>query len=414
MSKLFLADPSEQVSYTYKELIEDLNSGPHELSCFFLGKNTYDVFRAYLLVLLCEIDITLLDADFSAEEIDALVPDADERARKLSCRVEPPIQNETDLLERIRRVSNGRIGFFTSGTTGLPKRVSHQLATLARSVKSSAKHSESVWAFAYNPTHIAGCQVFMQAIMNGNSLVNVFGLDRNGIYRALEEYRVSHISATPTFYRMLMPAEQTIGSVRRVTFGGERMDPGLVEHLQKAFPSARFLNVYASTEAGTILVAEGEEFSIKAGLEDLVCIDNEELMIHRSLLGEFAGSAPTQTDDWYATGDVVSITSGSPLRFKILHRSNELINVGGYKVNPAEVEAVLRAIDGVQEVRVFAKKNSVLGNLVCCDIALSNLDLTEKAIRQHLTANLQSFKIPRIINFIDEIETTRTGKLKRS
>ena len=414
MSKLFFADQREQESCTYQELIEDLNSGPHELSRFFLPQNTYDAFRAYLLVLLCELDITLLDTDFSKEEVDALVPDADERARKLSCRVEPPIQNETDLLERIRRVGNGRIGFFTSGTTGLPKRVSHKMSTLSRSVKYSAKHSKSVWAFAYNPTHIAGCQVFMQAVLNGNSLVNVFGLDRSGIYQELEKYCVSHISATPTFYRMLMPAEKSIASVKRVTFGGERMDPNLVEHLKKAFPVARFLNVYASTEAGTILAAEGEVFSIKEGLEDLVRIDSDELMVHRSLLGEFAGSTQTPADEWYATGDVVSIVSTSPLRFKILHRSNELINVGGYKVNPAEVEAVLRAIDGVQEVRVFAKKNSVLGNLVCCDVVLSNLYLTEKAIRQHLNANLQSFKIPRIINFIDEIETTRTGKLKRS
>jgi len=414
MSKLFLADASEQVSYTYKELIEDLNSGPHELSCFFLGKKTYDVFRAYLLVLLCEIDITLLDADFSAEEIDALIPDADERARKLSCRVEPPIQGVADLLERVRRVGEGRIGFFTSGTTGLPKRVSHQIATLARSVKHSSRHAESVWAFAYNPTHIAGCQVFMQAVMNGNAIVNVFGLDRKGIYNALQDYGVTNISATPTFYRMLMPADQSVGSVSRVTFGGERMDPKLVEHLERAFPSAKFLNVYASTEAGTILAAEGEVFSIKEGLEDLVRISDDQLMVHRSLLGEFGDTTHTPVDDWYATGDVVSIISENPLRFKILHRSNELINVGGYKVNPAEVEAVLRAMDGVREVRVFGKKNSILGNLVCCDVVLGNPDLTEKAIRQHLASNLQAFKVPRLINFVGAIETTRTGKLKRS
>jgi acyl-coenzyme A synthetase/AMP-(fatty) acid ligase len=414
MSKLFLADQRAQKSCTYQELIEDLNSGPHELSRFFLPQNTYDAFRAYLLVLLCELDITLLDTDFSKEEVEVLVPNADERACKLSCRVGPPIRDEADLLTRIRLGGSGRIGFFTSGTTGLPRRVSHQMSTLSRSVKYSAKHSESVWAFAYNPTHIAGCQVFMQAVLNGNSLVNVFGLDRSGIYHELEKYCVSHISATPTFYRMLMPAEQSIASVKRVTFGGERMDPNLVEYLKKAFPAARFLNVYASTEAGTILAAEGEVFSIKEGLEDLVRIDNDELMVHQSLLGKFGGSPKAQADDWYGTGDVVAIVSTSPLRFKILHRSNELINVGGYKVNPAEVEAVLRSIGGVAEVRVFAKKNSVLGHLVCCDLVLSDSSLTENAVRQYLNANLQSFKIPRIINFVEEIEITRTGKLKRS
>jgi acyl-CoA synthetase (AMP-forming)/AMP-acid ligase II len=199
-----------------------------------------------------------------------------------------------------------------------------------------------------------------------------------------------------------------------VTLGGERMDPKLLISLQVTFPQAKFLNVYASTEAGTILAAEGEEFSIKEGLGDLVRIVDDQLMVHRSLLGDFQQAGSSTVSDWYATGDMVSISSEAPLRFKIIHRANELINVGGYKVNPAEVESVVRAIEGVSEVRVFAKKNSVLGNLVCCDVVLSDAELSEKAIRQHLTQSLQSFKIPRMINFVDEIETTRTGKLKRN
>lgn len=416
MSKLFLADVGVGVSYTYADLIADLNDGPHELSYYFKGTSAYEIFKAYLLVLLCEIDITLLDIDFSDEEINALVPDVSERVRSVCCQVSPPIQNIDDLLKRIRSLGGGRIGFFTSGTTGLPKRVLHKVATLARSVKISSKHSSSVWGFAYNPTHIAGCQVFLQAALNGNSIANIFGLNRQQIFKELQEYDVTHLSATPTFYRMLLPATESLPTVKRVTFGGERMDSTLLQHLESAFPTATFLNVYASTEAGTILAAQGEEFSIKEGLEDYVRISDGQLMVHRSLLGEFVGRTNTEAGegDWYATGDVVSVTSDSPLRFKITHRSNDLISVGGYNVNPSEIEEVLRSMNGVLEVRVFAKKNSVLGNLVGCDIVLSDPQLTEKAIRQYLAANLQAFKVPRLINFVDVLETTRTGKLKRS
>lgn len=414
MSKLYLADPVTISSHTYADLIADLNQGPHLIPAYFSANSAYDIFKAYILVILCGVDITLLDSDFSEEEINALIPDDESRGRMLTCQIESLILDEQDLVQRLQQNSLGRIGFFTSGTTGLPKRVSHQMSTLSRSVKFADKHSDSIWAFAYNPTHIAGCQVYLQAIMNGNSIVNVFGLGRKCVLAELEEHLASHISATPTFYRMLMPSPNAINSVRRVTFGGERMDPKLLSSLQVTFPQAKFLNVYASTEAGTILAAEGEEFSIKKGLEDLVRIIDDQLMVHRSLLGDFQTAESTVEAEWYPTGDMVSISSECPLRFKIIHRANELINVGGYKVNPAEVESVLRSFDGVSEVRVYAKKNSVLGNLVCCDVVLSDADLTEKAIRQYLTQNLQSFKIPRMINFVDCIETTRTGKLKRN
>ena len=192
------------------------------------------------------------------------------------------------------------------------------------------------------------------------------------------------------------------------------MDLSLVEKLKEAFPLAKFLNVYASTEAGTILVSEGEVFSIKKGLEGLVRIDDNQLLIHVSLLGQFQQTDSSSVSEWYATGDIVSIESEEPLKFIIQHRANELINVGGYNVNPSEIESILREIEGVIEVRVFAKKNSILGNLIGCDIVRSNCNLTEKAIRNELSGHLQSFKVPRLINFVDEIEITRTGKLKRS
>ena len=250
--------------------------------------------------------------------------------------------------------------------------------------------------------------------MNGCSIVNVFGLNPKDVLAALIKYSVSHISATPTFYRMLMPVKSPIASIKRVTMGGERIDLCLVKELEEAFPLAKLLNVYASTEAGTILVSEGEVFSIKKGLGGLVRIDDNQLLIHVSLLGQFQQTDSLKASEWYATGDIVSIQSEEPLKFIIQHRSNEIINVGGYNVNPSEIESILRGIEGVMEVRVFSKKNSILGNLICCDIVLSDCNLTEKDIRNELSRHLQSFKVPRLVNFVDEIETTRTGKLKRN
>ncbi len=91
-----------------------------------------------------------------------------------------------------------------------------------------------------------------------------------------------------------------------------------------------------------------------------------------------------------------------------------MINVGGYKVNPVEVEETIRKIEGIQDVRVFAKSNSVFGNIICCEVVKTSDEIDEVSIRSFLQSKLQEFKIPRIIKFTDKILTTRTGKIQRN
>jgi len=92
-----------------------------------------------------------------------------------------------------------------------------------------------------------------------------------------------------------------------------------------------------------------------------------------------------------------------------------MINVGGYKVNPLEVEDAIFELPGVRNVRVYSKSNSVLGNIICCEIVCDkNTTLNEASIRTFLQSKIQEFKIPRIIRFVNEISKTRTGKIKRN
>ena len=91
-----------------------------------------------------------------------------------------------------------------------------------------------------------------------------------------------------------------------------------------------------------------------------------------------------------------------------------MINVGGYKVNPTEVEDVIRKFQGIKDVFIYAKSNRILGHIICCDIVRSDDSLTEKNIREFLQDRLQEFKIPRLIKFVSELQTTRTGKMARN
>ncbi len=139
---------------------------------------------------------------------------------------------------------------------------------------------------------------------------------------------------------------------------------------------------------------------------------DDELLIHRSLLGQ---SDSFRFDgDYYHSGDLIEWINREEGVFKFKSRKNELINVGGYKVNPGEVENVLNAIKGIRQSLVFGKANSVLGNILCAEVQLEEgVRLSELEIRRILKDSLQDFKIPRRIRFVESFSLTRTGKLKR-
>jgi acyl-coenzyme A synthetase/AMP-(fatty) acid ligase len=118
-------------------------------------------------------------------------------------------------------------------------------------------------------------------------------------------------------------------------------------------------------------------------------------------------------DSWYNTGDIVGIIDGEII-FK--SRKSEMINIGGYKVNPNEVEELIRSIDGVSDVLVKGRKNRITGEIVACEVEI-NEDVDEKEIKSLInkvcSENLQKWKVPRSIKIVEGIEKTRTGKKVR-
>lgn len=320
--------------------------------------------------------------------------------------------------EQLRRLvgpdCRARFHLFTSGSTGLPKRVSHSLETLGRGVKVSARHAGDVWALAFNPTHIAGLQVFLQTIANANTLVDVTRANREVTLTALRTHAVTRIAATPSFYRLLLPIEEPLPLVRSVTLGGEPADAALLRRLAVPFPNARRHNIYALTEAGTLLDTDGELFSIPSSLAGRIVIRSSRLLVHESLLGGFVGGDGV-VEGWYDTGDLAEIVSESPLQFRLTARERVWINVGGAKVDPHEVEAVLEEIPAVKKALVYGRRNSVLGQIVCAEILAQSPGLvpSEGELRGFVESRLAPHKVPRFIKMVDQLSQTRTGKLLR-
>lgn len=402
MDSVFLVT-KDGTEITYSHLIDDINSLT-QIPLYCRLSDTYDIFKTLLSSIIHDVDLVLLDSDFSQSELQSLELDTDKIDEYVI--VSPKqIKSKSELTALVAHAKDWRLSLYTSGTTGLPKKVTHRLENLIRLVRISSKHTEDIWAFAYNPTHIAGIQVFFQAVLNGNTMVDVFGLSRHVVLQRIKTYQITNISGTPTFYRMLLPLSSEYPSVRRITSGGERFDPKMSQNLLCAFPNAKLRNIYASTEAGSVLESNNDKFRIS---DPSKCkVENNRLYIHNSLLG-----LDNVNDGWYDTGDLVEIVDSASGEFVFISRASEMINVGGYKANPLEIEEVLCSHPAIIKAKVWGKANPVVGKILIADVVLST-PCSEAEIRSFLKGKLQDFKIPRIINFVDTIETTRSGKVKR-
>jgi acyl-coenzyme A synthetase/AMP-(fatty) acid ligase len=397
--------------HSYDDLIKDLNL-LESVDCVIQESCIYQYFVKLIGNILAQTNCHLVDSDFSSYELDSIIEPQD----KTEVSVGFNLHDVQSLIELIR-TSAAKITIYTSGTTGRPKAVNHTLQSISRGVKIDEKYKNNRWLFAFNPSHMAGLQVFLQALMNQNSLSYAFGKSKNEVIDMIQLNSVSHISATPTFYRMLLPTNIELRNVESIALGGEKSSKELYQQIEVAFPNAKVINIYASTEAGSLLTSVGDNiFSIKEKLSSSMKIEDDTLFIHRSLLGEFDNGKILQ-GEWYNTGDLVELIGENPITFRFVSRKSELINVGGYKVNPNEIDEVLLHSGIVKMCSTFAMNNSVLGSILCVDVVLNDSQIESKEARillkQYLKKKLQDFKIPRKFNFVEELEITRTGKVKR-
>lgn len=411
----FYVDPVKESTYTWSKFINDLNHIDNvESHCYH--SDFYRIFLSLTSAILNGSDVTVVDGELTESEVEKLLGAGNiNELGKTYTRKYSNITDKFDLISRIRKPNNSGIVLFTSGTTGKPKAVRQTVENLARAVIVKPTMVSDVWGFAYHPTHIAGIQVFLQAVSNGNTIVRLFGLQPDQLLKAVNEWKITNISATPTFLRLFLPANDHFPTVKRITSGGEKMDSLLLEKLSIKFPNARFRNIYATTEFGTLFKSGSEGFQVTDDLKAYIKIDANELLVHKCLLGEFDDAKIE--GEWYRTGDLVDITCENPLTLKIIGRKNEMVNVGGMKVNITEVEEEIRKLFDVRFVKVIPKSNSVVGNILICEISFNGNSPNESEIRKILSDHLQEYKIPRIIKIVDVIDSnnvTRTMKLNRS
>ena len=296
------------------------------------------------------------------------------------------------------------IEYETSGTTGEPKKVYHNYNSLTKNIKIDKNLIESIWGLTYDYKKIAGSQVILQSFLNNSTIVNLYGKSKKEIHDLIEYQKITHISGTPTFYKLLIDGGFVYNNIKQLTLGGEVSENYLLNKLTINFPNAKVTNIYASTEFGTLLTTNGQYFKITEKNHNLVKIVDDEIVVHSSLLSQDTNL------EWFNTGDKIEWVDDD--NFKIVGRQTNMINVGGVKVNPIKVENLINSLEYVLISFVYGIKNSLMGNVVSVDLVLK-FDKSIKDIKFDLRNLLEPYEVPLKINIVEKININSTGKIDR-
>ncbi|MFP1130141.1 AMP-binding protein [Asticcacaulis sp. W401b] len=290
--------------------------------------------------------------------------------------------------------SSARLWLQTSGTTGSPKWAGHDLARLTAAI-TPGTGGEARWLLTYHPFSFAGIQVILSALIGGHTLIAPpEGADVAVMAQLADHQQATHMSGTPTFWRAFLMSAPSDLFLRTVTLGGEAVDQGLLDALRARFPAAHIRHIYATTEAGVILtVSDGQ-----AGFP-------ESALGGRLALSE----AGTLLVDGHDTRDVVHVENG---RVRFRGRLDSLVNIGGVKVFPEEVEAWLALCPAVADARVWARPNPITGHVLSAEIALVP-GADESEVKVHIQG-LPRTSRPVGLRFVESITRADTGKKSRA
>jgi len=312
--------------------------------------------------------------------------------------------------------------------------VSHTLASLAGAIKGGGVLGGAiVWSTFYDIRRYGGLQIFLRALLGGGSLVLADSEEPTAEYLARAGlHAVTHITGTPSHWRRALMS----GSAHRIApqyvrLSGEIADQAILDNLRAFYPNARIAHAFASTEAGVGFEVEDGLAGIPAsyfaqgGSGVRLKVEDRSLRIRsaRTALHYVGGqSAPLVDNDGYVdTGDILELRGG---RYYFIGRREGIINVGGLKVHPEEVEAVINRHPRVQMSLVKSRKNPVTGAIVIAEIVLrpapaaSDSGPENTALKSEILASCQralaAHKVPATIRIVSSLAVTPSGKVARS
>lgn len=320
----------------------------------------------------------------------------------------------------IEKNSSGLI-LFSSGSTGKPKAMVHNLDTLIDSFKDKKEKSMNMLVFLMFD-HIGGLNTVFNALCMGACLIIPKIKDAKTICELIEKYKIMVLPSSPTFLNLILISEEyknyDLSSLRMITYGTETMPQSLLLKLKEVFPKVKFLQTFGTSETGISTTSSKSSNSLFMKLEDIngeyKIVENELWLRSKTqVLGYLNASMDSFTSDgWFKTGDLVEVDGEY---IKIIGRAKEVINVGGQKVLPAEVESIILEMEEISDCMVYAEQNAITGQTVVCDVVLNkNIENIKKRVRVFCKDRLDAYKIPTKVNVVDKTNfSDRFKKIRR-
>jgi long-chain acyl-CoA synthetase len=308
---------------------------------------------------------------------------------------------------------------FTSGSTGKPKAILHDMDRVASKFTTPRLGRRMVMFLLMD--HFGGFNTLMSVLANDG--VGVCPAERSprAICAAVARGKADLLPTTPTFLGMLIASglwrEHDLSSVRMVTYGAEPMPPAILARMREILPQAEFKQTYGLSELGVLRSSSPDQGSLWLkvggdGFETRIVDSQLHIRSASTMLGYLNAPTPIDAEGWMNTGDLVEEKDGL-IRF--LGRHSEVINVGGQKVLPTEIEDVLIEAEGVAAAVVQGVPHPLLGQAVVARVALTvpeDLKALTERLRDHCRARLQKYKVPMRFEIVatDSLATARAKK----
>ena len=308
---------------------------------------------------------------------------------------------------------------FSSGTSGAPKAMVQDFSKLLASYESRHESDLAMLALL-GFDHIGGLNTLFNSLAAGSPLVIPASRSPADVASAVARHRVAVLPASPTFLNLLLAAGVTaeLASLRVITYGTEPMPESLLLRLKAAFPRVRFIQTFGTSETGITRTSSPEAGSTFLRFDDpdleWKVIDDELWLRSRTQIAGYLNASNERftADGWFRTGDKVEQGPGGTLR--ILGRLGEMINVGGEKLMPTEVESVVLSVPGVADCRVRGEPHPLTGQTVAVDVVtlLADHEALRSAIRGACRERLARHKIPTRVTFVDSVSGARMKKVR--
>ena len=383
--------------------------------------------------------VALVELDGVARRLVLCTPDlTPEQLAGVSAAAEADVALEQTSAQLVRqnlqrrRTQDTEWILLTSGTTGVPKLVVHSFDSLAGALpRHPASVRPMVWSTFYDIRRYGGLQIYLRAVLSGSPLVlSSAGEPTREFLARAGAAGVTHISGTPSHWRRaLMSGDTALIAPEYVRLSGEVADQTVLDALRAAYPKARIAHAFASTEAGVAFdVNDGlagfpADLIGKAGGAIEMKVEDGTLRIRSGrTAARYLGAAASQLaagDGYVDTGDLVELADG---RYYFRGRKGGIINVGGLKVYPEEVESVLNADPRVRMSLVKARRNPLTGSLVVAEVVLADSEnSSDAATAENVKSDLlnacrrvlAAHKVPALLRFVPALEMTAAGKLVR-